>query len=91
MQRITQKHLQAKVDYLNKITGGNPERYTRTDGKLSANVGNYHISSAYGGVSLHRTANTSGGIRDVFSCGHVPKRELCGLIDAYARGLEAAQ
>ena len=90
MQRITQKHLQAKVDYLNQLTGSNPEPYTRTDGKLSANVGNYHLSGAYGGVSLHRMANTSGGIRDVFSCGHVPKRELCGLIDAYARGLGAA-
>ena len=91
MKKITQKHLQSKVDYLNKITGGNPESYTRTDGKLSANVGNYHVSCAYGGVSLHRMANTSGGIRDVFSCGHVPKRELCGLIDAYVRGLESAQ
>ena len=40
MKKITHKHLQAKVDYLNQLTGSNPEPYTRTDGKLSANVGN---------------------------------------------------
>ena len=91
MKKITHKHLQAKVDYLNQLTGSNPEPYTRTDGKSSANVGNYRISGAYGGVSLHRMVCNSEGLRDVFSCGYVTKHKLCGLIDAYARELEAAQ
>lgn len=58
--------------------------YRVTAKHLEANIGNFHLSGAYGGVSLHEMTTDGGGVvRDVFRCGHVPKRELAGLIDAY--------
>jgi hypothetical protein len=88
MQRITDKFLQAKIDYLNKITG-NPSTYcTREDGRTCTHIGHYCLSHAYGGVCLHQICNESGGVRDVFNCGHVTKRELATMISAYTYGLE---
>lgn len=88
MQRITDKHLQEKIAYLNKITGSPVEPYTLAGGKLTANIGNYHLSHAYGGVCLHRMCNESGGINTPLSPGHITRRELAGLIEAYTRGIE---
>jgi hypothetical protein len=85
MQRITEAHLQAKVDRLNRITGSPAEPYT--DGK--ANVGNFHLSHAYGGVCLHRMYNDGGACTAPLIGGHVPKRELAGLLDAYIAGIES--
>jgi len=87
MQRITDKHLQAKIDRLNKMTGSPATPYA--DGK--AQIGNYHLSHAYGGVCLHRMYNEGGGVTSPLSIGHIPKRELAGLLDAFMAGLEAAK
>ena len=83
MQRITRTHLDAKAQTINSMTKSPVESYT--NGK--ANKGNYHISCAYGGYCLHRMCNESGGVSDVFSTGHVPARELAGLMSAYTAGL----
>lgn len=88
--RITDKHLEAITLRINKATGSPIEPYTRTEGRAVANVGNYHISHAYGGVSLHRMHNEGGGVSDVFSCGHIPKRELADRMYALLVGLEIA-
>jgi len=86
-QRITDAMLDARCDYLNKITGNPAETYTRDDdGRLHSNAGNYHIDSAYGGVSLDQICK-SGGSRDVLGSGHVLKRELLSLMRAYEQGL----
>jgi hypothetical protein len=87
MQRITEAHLQAKVNRLNKITGSPVEPYT--DGK--ANIGNYHLSHAYGGVCLHRMYNDGGAVSSPLSTGHVSKRELAGLLDAFIAGIESTK
>jgi len=84
MNRITEAHLQAKIDRLNKITGSPAEPYT--DGK--ANIGNYHLSHAYGGVCLHRMHNEGGAVSSPLSTGHVTKRELAGLLSAFIAGVE---
>lgn len=84
MQRITEAHLQAKIDRLNKITNSPAEPYT--NGK--ANIGNFHLSHAYGGVCLHRMHNDGGGVSSPLSTGHVTKRELAGLLSAYIAGIE---
>ena len=81
--RITEKHLQAKIDYLNKITNSPAASYI--DGK--AQIGNYHLSHAYGGVCLHRMYNDGGGVSSPLSTGHIPKRELAGLLDAFIAGI----
>lgn len=89
MQRITDKQLDSLAQWLNKITGAPEEPYTRgEDGKLRANVGNYHISHAYGGVCLHKMVNESGGVSCPISQGHGTKRELYNQMQAYLRALE---
>jgi hypothetical protein len=101
--RITQKMLEAKADYLNKITGspaaayrkvrvGAGEAFMATGDssvkyRYKANIGNYHISYAYGGASLHRMSNEAGGVSTPIGHGHVPKRELLNQMEAYIRGL----
>ncbi len=84
MQRVTEKQLKSLIDHLNKITGNNPDQYS--DG--SANIGNYHLSCAYGGYALHQMTNEHGGVRLVVTGGHVPKRELFNLIHAYINGID---
>jgi hypothetical protein len=84
-QRITDKAIQATVDRINRLTDSPETPY----GAQGANVGNYHVSHAYGGVSLHRMVNTAGGCSDVLRCGHVPKRELYAMLHAFIAGWDA--
>lgn len=87
--RITEAHLKAKVEWLNKMTGNPTDPYARDDsGHLKANIGNYHISHACGGVCLHQMASEGGGVRDIFNCGHITKRDLAERISAYMLGIE---
>lgn len=81
--RVTQAQLQAAVDRINRMTESPMTPYV--DGKIQ--VGNYHLSGAYGGVCLHRMRNESGGVSSPLSTGHIPKRELLNLMHAYILGL----
>lgn len=85
--RITRDHLDAKADTLNRMTKSPVEPSRMVDGKWTANVGNYHISGAYGGYCLHRMVTEGGGAHDVFNCGHIPARQLAALMSAYTAGL----
>lgn len=90
-QRITISILRKNAEMLNRMTNAPQETYSRDEnGRNRANIGNYHISQAYGGFALHRMCNEGGGVSDIFNSGHVPARELHNLIWAYARGLETA-
>lgn len=92
MNRITDKDLQAVVNRINRTTNSPSESYTKDEvGKYNACIGNYHISYAYGGVSLHRMMSEGGGVNDVFNSGHIPKRELYERMQAYLRGIEFNQ
>lgn len=90
MQRITRKHLDAKVAHLNELTSS-PIDYWEAGDTLRTAIGHYHLDGAYGGWALHRTTNHSGGVHDVFECGHVSARELAGLASAYIKGFKAAK
>jgi hypothetical protein len=91
MQTITEKQLQAVCERINRATGQPLEPYTKTQTGFKTNIGNYHLDHAYGGVSLHRMTSEGGGVTDVFSCGHVPKRDLANRMWAFLNGLEAAK
>ena len=91
MTRITNKDLEAVVARINRATDSPDTSWTRTDAGMKANIGNYHISGAYGGVSLHRMVTDGGGITDVFSCGHITKRDLYDRMQAYLAGLSDAE
>jgi hypothetical protein len=88
---ITLKNLQAVVDRINKATGSPVEQYTSVNDKLLANIGNYHLSGAYGGYALYRMVNASGGITDISDSGHVSKRALYDLLHMYLAGYEAGK
>jgi hypothetical protein len=85
--RITRAHLEAKAATINRMTNSPLESSRMVDGKYRANVGSYHISGSYGGYCLHRMANESGGVNDVFDCGHITARQLAALMSAYTAGL----
>lgn len=88
-KRVSVKDLEAIVDRINRMTGSPATSYTKNEsGKYVANVGNYHLSEAYGGYALHRMHNESGGVEDVLRCGHVPKAELQRLLFAFICGIE---
>jgi len=92
MDRIRQSDLEYLAGLINQTTNSPMETLTRDEaGKLTANIGNYYISGAYGGVSLHRNVNLHGACTDVFNCGHVPKRDLYNRMRAYLAGLEAPE
>jgi hypothetical protein len=86
--RITSKQLDALANNLNKASNSPLEPYTRVAGKLVANIGNFHISGAYGGYALHRMVNTSGGITSVFNSGYMTTRELHTRMEALLKGFE---
>lgn len=90
MQRITRKHLEAKIAYLNDLTSSPSDYWEFGDTRRTA-IDHFHLDGAYGGLALHRTMNHSGGVHDVFECGHVSARELAGLISAFIRGYRAAK
>jgi len=90
MDRITVKHLQAIVDRINRLMGTPAEPWTKgEDGKIHANIGNYHLSGAYGGYSLHQMMSDGGGVYDTLGCGHIAKRELADRMHAFIRGIES--
>ena len=92
MNTITKADLQATIDRINRMTGSFLEPYTK-EGEVpnqtyKANIGNYHLSGAYGGYALHRMETSGGGIMDVLAVGHVSKRELYNLMHAFIRGID---
>lgn len=92
MDRITNRDLQGVVNRLNRMTGNPLEPWTRDDaGKLRANIGNFHISGAYGGVQLHQMMSDGGGVRTVLSTGYCSKRELYHAIHNFLDGLDYAE
>jgi hypothetical protein len=90
-QRITVSQLEAAASLLNQITGNPSTPYRKEGERHVSNVGNFHISRAYGGFALHQMGNADGGIRDVLHSGHVPARQLLDLMHAYRYGMESAR
>ena len=79
--RITESDLRSILNIINAKKGFIDPKYSE--------IGAYCLDYAYGGVSLHQYVNESGGVKDVFSCGHVPKRELYHRMCAFSQGMNA--
>ncbi|MAH46648.1 hypothetical protein CMI37_12525 [Candidatus Pacearchaeota archaeon] len=94
MKRITLKDLDHVVDAINTARGISRATWSvdrnGLGGKCVPTPWQYHLSSAYGGWSLHQRGASGTGIRDVFQVGYVPKRVLHGLLKAYLAGLTAS-
>lgn len=89
--RITDSMLESRVRRINELTNSPLTPYTTIDGKTTANIGNFHISHAYGGVCLHRICNTGGGVRTPIISYHTTKRHLYDLMCAWTDGIMFAQ
>ena len=90
MERVTTKQLEYLVSEINRVRGMPAAPWTRdATGRLRANIGNYHLSGAYGGVCLHRMATDGGGVTTPLGLGHIPKRELAAQLRAFLLGLTA--
>lgn len=87
MDRITDKQLRSLIDVINEVTGSPKESWVREGDKFTAQIGNYHLSGQYGGVSLERMMNEGGGVNVIF--GTTTKRDLYNQLHAFLRGLEA--
>ena len=83
--RVTKEMLENKVDHLNNVTDS-PRKYFSNDGKFTVNIDHFCISGAYGGYELQRTCNNGGGVTTPFNTGHIPKKELYNLINAFIDG-----
>jgi hypothetical protein len=57
-------------------------------GRILANIGNYHLSWAYGGVCLHQMHNEGGGVTTPIGSGYNTKRELYEKMHAFISGIE---
>jgi len=87
--RTSIKTLEAICGWINEESGSPMTPYTKgKDGKIRANIGNFHLSRAYGGITMHRITDESCGI----SCpsgfdGHTTKKELELKMRAFYAGL----
>ena len=89
--RITIEDLKRQCEILNRHFGYALEPYSTqiietTGGEHQMSRPNpdvFHISQAYGGVSIHQMAKHGTGVRDVLSIGHLPKREVWNRMNAY--------
>ena len=86
--RITMYHLEDAVRRINGelvgYTTDNPN-----DLPPEKRVGCCYLQGAYGGWTLERIVNESGGCSHVFGCGFVSKRDLYNRMHAMLDGIEA--
>ncbi len=88
MERITNKQLEYLVSEINEKLNRSKESYARDEnGRRKANIGNFHLSFAYGGVCLYEMTNEGGGVTTPLVYGHVPKRELYSAMRSFISGL----
>jgi hypothetical protein len=81
--RITESHLQGKVDTVNRLLGNDPDAPYST-------VGLVILSGAYGGTGVHRYSNTSGGVSDLMGA-LGSKREVALFLNGMIEALRITQ
>jgi len=84
MQRVSLTQLEILVKRINEATGMPVTPYTRVNNVTVANVGNYHIDEAYGGVSLCQMSDM-GGVYTILE--RSTKRELFYQLHAFLAGM----
>jgi len=86
--RITLAQIRLLIDELNKHLDRPLKPYIKENGKLTAQIGNFHLYQAYGAFGLHEMANEGGGIRETIALG--TKKELCKALYKLIQGVELA-
>lgn len=88
MNRITKKQLQSRIETINSILNRPNSPYTQIDGKLTANIGNFSLSQAYGGYGVHLMVNENGGVSTPVWHGHITARDAYERLSAFIAGLD---
>lgn len=91
MNRITNSNLESLVLRINKTLKRPETPYTREGERNKANIGNFHLSFAYGGICLHEMHNEGGSVNTVLNTGYTTKRELWDAMQAFLKGIEAGR
>jgi hypothetical protein len=86
--RTTLAQIRSLIDELNKQLERPLKPYIKENGKLTAQIGNFHLYQAYGAFGLHEMANESGGVRQTISLG--TKKELYTALHKLIQGVELA-
>jgi len=86
--RISIKDLELQVKRINKLTNSPETPWRKEDGKMKANIGNFHLDEAYGGIKLVRMVTEGGGINIITRNGYGTKRELYLQLDAMINAFE---
>jgi len=80
--RITISDLENRLFDLNESKGTPSKPYSPSGTGIKSNVGNYHLSRAYGGHNVHQMVNDGGGIKEPAGGGYVTKRECLERINS---------
>ena len=102
MNTVTKNNLEYLVKQINIVSKNPVETYNKSSFKINllriknpgekynvnSNIGNYHLSGAYGGWKLEQIVNEHGGTKDIFNSGYTTKRELNSQLHAFLTGLE---
>ena len=86
--RITLKQIEAVIDWLNTELKRPLKPYENIDGKLTAQIGNFHLYQAYGAYGLHEIATKGGGVKETIGLG--TKKELYTALHKLIQGVELA-
>jgi len=86
--RTTLTQINLLIDELNKQLDRPLKPYIKKDGKLTAQIGNFHIYQAYGAYGLHEMVTDGGGIRQTVDLG--TKKELYTALHKLIQGVELA-
>ena len=79
------------VERLNRMTNSPEKPYLQNaEGILVPQVGNWHVSQAYGGYCVCRIVTDSGGCSEPIWSGHVAAKEACTRLDAFLKGIAFA-
>ena len=86
--RTTIKQLELLATELNKQLDRPLKPYIKENGKLTAQIGNFHIYQAYGAYGLHEMATDGGGISQTVNLS--TKKERYNALHKLIQGVELA-
>ena len=92
-ERITSKKLEAQVLCLNELTGNpvTPWAVNKETGEWEPQAYAYVLDGAYGGFELQQMCRTGSGCTEPLNTGHIPARELSGLLGVMIKTIELMQ
>jgi hypothetical protein len=86
--RTTLAQLELLTAELNKLLNRPSKPYEKHNGKLTAQLGNFHLYRAYGAYGLHEMTTKGGGVRETIGLG--TKKELYTALHKLIQGVELA-